>query len=149
MPKKRKDPKSNVCGKGRFWTQEENNYLLAHPGADEVERVARHLGRSVISIKSRRSYLGLSHKFGGNSFRPLEHKGPEGWTVEQGPPCLLCILHDHKIEDIKGKNFSRKCRSCEASTAWARYNAGGPAQSGDYCEPWPTEPETEEVSFWS
>jgi hypothetical protein len=121
----------------------------------QTSEIARLTGRKGTAINSQRCRLihkanrvckpyGYTSK-PGCSYYAETYSGPEGWNVDQGPPCLLCILHHNKIDDNKGKLFRSECRSCQARITWADHNAGGVPQSYDYCEVWPEHLETEDL----
>lgn len=112
------------------WTPKEDAYLLKHPTKEEAPMVARHLGRSVISINSRRTRKGLAVSLAGVSYRPIEYPGPADWSPTQGPPCKPCGLNAVKFDDEVKHIFRRECRCCSARIRWADYTASAVPMTG-------------------
>jgi hypothetical protein len=116
--------------RSKYWTAEEDAFLLAHPDKKDAAMVAKHLGRSVISINARRTRKGLAVSLAGASYRPIEYPGPDGWNLSQGAPCAVCRKIASKFDDETKHIYSRECRCCSARIRWADYTASAVPMTG-------------------
>ena len=121
----------------RFFTPEEDQYIKDHWSMSDT-KISRELQRPVSSVQKRRRFIvappgANKYRPHGNSIRDNHHPGPDGWKVECGPPCLLCIYQDCKFDAVNKYAFRRECRTCSARIEWDKHNGGRPQKPG-YCE---------------
>jgi hypothetical protein len=136
---------------GKRWQPWENDLILSGMGPTEIAKIT---GRTAVQVTSQRTRLrrltvikSVKSDSKGTCIFDHSFPGPDGWTTDNGPPCLLCNYHTAKfLRDTSTSVLRDECRYCNARQAWADYNGGLP-QRPDYFDFLPDQYQTEEIDI--
>lgn len=132
MPRQR--IRKTDCPPQRRWTKEEDEFIKANLEKTRGA-IGKLLGRSTNAVRQRITLLGVGRPvkqaLPARSLRTITYGGPAGWDESQGPPCLLCRFHHHKIANTETDNLRRQCQECSARVRWDHFNGGLPMRVQD------------------
>lgn len=118
----------------RRWTEKEDEFIKANLEKTRAA-IGKLLGRTTNAVRTRIAFLGVGRPVKqspwARSPRTITYGGPAGWDESQGPPCLLCSLHHHKIANEKTDDLCRQCQECSARIRWDHFNGGLPMRVQD------------------